>query len=255
MHLRLLVLPFLLVPFAPIACSADDPPPETREHFCDRWADAACNRDVVSFCQASSADDCRLSQERFCLSLVPASGFVDDHANDCIDAVGAAYGDADLTVSELETVLRLGAPCDQLVRGSRTEGGSCTSRFDCDAPGGFDCVFKGSEASGTCQLPETVSPGRDCAANNAVCTDGFYCDGDNCIEGKDTGEACTRDAECADGYCGPDRVCVAGLAVGTDCSEDAECASGLCYLLSGGQRVCTDRVRLSRTDPACEDLR
>lgn len=260
MHLRFLALPFLLVPFVPLACSSDDPPAETRDHFCDRWADAACNRDVVTVCQAASVDDCRLSQERFCLSLVPESGFVDDRANECIAAVATAYRDTNLTVAELQTVARLGAPCDRLVRGTRTEGNACTSRLDCDGPAGFDCVFKPSatsgETRGTCQLPQLVGPGRDCAAVNAVCDDeGFYCDGRNCIEGKEPGEACTRTAECAEGYCGPDDVCVAGLPVSTDCSEDAECASGLCYLAAGGRRECTDFVRLSRTDPACEDLR
>jgi hypothetical protein len=254
MRLRLLVLPLLFVPFIPVACSDEDPG-ETREGFCNRWAEAACNATVVSVCQAASVDDCRLSQERFCLTLVPNAGFVDDRADDCLDAVGAAYADADLTADELDTVLRLGPPCDRLVRGSRAEGASCTSRLDCDGPGGFDCVFKASETNGTCERPELTDPGRDCSAASAVCGDGFYCDGDNCIEGKDPGEACVRNAECGDGYCGPADVCVAGLTVGSDCTDDAQCDSGLCYRLSATERVCTDRVRLSRTDPACEDLR
>jgi hypothetical protein len=243
----------LFTPFVPLACS-DEPAAETRDGFCDRWAEAACNNNVVSACQAASVDACRVSQERFCLGLVPASGFVDERADACIGAVGAAYADADLTVLELDTVLRLGPPCDQLVRGTRTEGASCTSRLDCDGPAGFDCVFKGSQTSGTCQRPEVASPGTDCSDAAAICTEGFYCDGDNCIEGNDPGEACLRDAECADGYCGPNDVCVAGLSVNTTCTDDAQCVSGFCYAYSASERVCTDRVRLSRTDPACEDL-
>lgn len=255
MHLRFLALPLLLAPFAPLACSADDPPAETRQDFCDRWANAACNSEVVSVCQASSADDCRLSQEAFCLGLVPESGFVDARADECIAAVGAAYRDANLDIAELETVIRLGPPCDTLVRGARTRGDSCLSRLDCDAPGGFDCVFKGSETSGTCERPELIDPGLRCDEPGQICTDGFYCDGRNCIAGREPGEPCARNGECAEGYCSPDDVCVAGLAVGTDCSDDFECASGLCYLAAGGIRECTDRVRLSRTDPACADLR
>src|SRR5688572_29251410 len=152
---RFLFAPFVFLPFVPLACSEDEPA-ETREGFCNRWAQAACSDDVVSACQAADVDACRLSQEEFCLDLVPEDGFVDDRADACINAVRGAYSDADLTAAELETVLRLGAPCDSLVRGPRGVGESCTSRLDCDAPAGFDCVFKGSDDTGTCQEPVVV---------------------------------------------------------------------------------------------------
>lgn len=244
-----------LLPFAPLlSCSEDDPPVETREGFCNRWAAAACSGDVVSACQAADADACRLAQEGFCLDLVPQNGFVDERANECIDAVGDAYADADLTAGELATVVRLGEPCDRLVRGPRGAGESCDANLDCDAPAGFECVFKGSAATGTCQIPAVVDPGLDCSADNAVCTEGFFCNGDNCIGGGDVGEGCVRNDECAEGYC-DDGTCVAGRAIDADCSSDEQCASGLCYEFSATERVCADRVRLARTDPLCEDLR
>ena len=252
--MRLLFLAALL-PFVPFACSEDDPSAETREGFCDRWAAAACSADVVSACQAADADACRLSQEGFCLDLVPLTGFADERADACVDAVGDAYADSDLTPDELDTVLRLGAPCDRLVRGPSVTGESCTSRLDCDGPAGFDCVIKGSAATGSCQKPLVVEAGRDCSADNAVCTAGFYCDGDNCIEGHDLGEMCVRDEECGAGYCNASGVCSEGLSVDTACTGDEQCASGVCYQFSATERVCTDRVRLSRTDPICEDLR
>ena len=72
------------------------------------------------------------------------------------------------------------------------------------------------------------------------------------MEGAAVGAACTRNDQCADGFCGPNDVCVAGLAIDATCAFDAQCSSGLCYRFSDAERVCTDRVRLSRTDPLCE---
>lgn len=250
-----LFLPLIFILCIPFACSADSTKAETRESFCQRWGTAACNDDVVSVCQASNVDACRLSEERFCLGLVPEVGFVDTNADACIDAVKAAYADTNLDADELDTVLRLGPPCDQLVRGPRSASQSCMSRLDCDGPDGFDCVFKAGQSTGTCQQPFLVQPGRSCSADGAICTAGFFCNGSNCIEGAAAGEACMRNDQCAEGYCSPDNVCVAGLAINTDCTFDAECASGLCYKLSDTERVCTDRVRLSRTDPLCENAR
>jgi hypothetical protein len=239
----------------PLACSGDSSKSESREDFCSRWGVAVCNDDVVSACQASNVDACRLSQERFCLDLVPSTGFVSDRADVCIDAVKAAYADADLTADELETVLRLGAPCDQLVRGPRAAGEACMTHLDCNGPDGYDCVFKAGATSGTCQKPSVVQPGRDCSGDGAVCTEGFYCNDSNCIEGMAPGQACTRNDQCAPGFCGPNNLCAAGLAVNQDCTFDAQCTSGLCYRFSATDRVCTDRVRLSRTDPLCDAAR
>jgi hypothetical protein len=250
---RFFPLAFVLcIPF--VACSGEDEP-ESREDFCGRWATATCNDDVVSVCQASDVDACRLSQERFCLDLVPVMGFVDTRADACIDAVKAAYADTNLDAKELDTVLRLGAPCDRLVRGPRSATQSCMSRADCDGPEGYDCVFKGGDAAGSCQKPIVVQPGRDCSAENAVCTEGFYCNGSNCIEGAGTGEACMRNEQCGEGFCGPNNLCSAGLSINASCTRDDECASGLCYSFSASERVCTDRVRLGRTDPLCENAR
>ena len=246
-------LAFVLV--LPFACSADSSKGETREDFCGRWGSAVCSDDVASTCGAANADACRLSQERFCLTLVPSNGFVADRADACISAVKSAYSDLDLTADELATVLRLAAPCDQLVRGPRGTGESCMSRLECDGPGGYDCVFKAGEASGRCEKPAVAQPGRDCSADNAVCTDGFYCNGSNCIEGATTGNACMRNDQCASGFCGPTKLCTAGLAVNAPCTLDEECASSLCYRFSATERVCTDRVRLSRTDPLCDNAR
>ena len=77
------------------ACSADEKDSRTRESFCQEWASAACSNAVVSACQSSSAEACRLTQQGFCLSLVPST-FSDAAADDCLAAVSAAYADATL---------------------------------------------------------------------------------------------------------------------------------------------------------------
>jgi hypothetical protein len=140
------------------------------------------------------------------------------------------------------------------VRGPREAGESCNERVDCDTAGGYTCVLKGQALAGTCEMPRTVDAGRDCSADNAVCTDGFYCNGSNCIEQKATAAACVRDDECKAGFCDA-LQCAQGRAVGSACTDDAQCASGLCYRFSATEQVCTDRVRLSRTDPICNNLR
>ena len=240
------------------ACSDDgDDAPDTPEEFCDQWAAAACSEDVVQACQAANADACRASQVAACLGEVPATGFSGEQADACIDAVEEAYEDADLTVNELRTVLRRAPPCDALVRGPSAEGESCMQRSDCDAPGGFDCVFKGGAASGTCQRPESVGPGQNCSAPNAVCTEGFYCNGSNCIAGEAAGASCNTHAQCGPtGYCDvTTSLCAARLPVSAPCDFDEQCTSNVCYQFSASERVCTDRLRLSRSEPICADLR
>lgn len=247
-----LPLSFLLA----AACSSDDDErPRTREEFCREWAAAACSSEVVSVCQAASPEACRLSQQGSCEALVPAA-FSDARGDACLDAVRAAYADADLTSRELLTVFKLAAPCDRLALGSRERGQSCEASSDCDTAAGFSCVIKGGALEGTCEQPVVKGPGLSCAAAQEICTEGFYCNGENCVEGKPEGGSCTRHEECGpDGYCGADSECVARLTVNTPCSSDFECASGVCFALSGGTEVCLDRLRLSPSEPACGDLR
>lgn len=226
----------------------------TREQFCQQWAEAACSTEVVSVCQAASVDACRLSQQGFCEDLVPAE-FAPDQAGACLSAVKAAYQDADLTSTELLTVLRLGKPCDKLVRGPNKEGESCNSTLDCDAPSGFECVIKGSDTRGTCQKPVAKGAGLSCAAADQICMDGFYCDGSHCVEGKAIGDDCATQQECGtDAYCADDSTCTKRLAVDEVCTADIQCDSGVCYDY-GSEKSCLDRLRLSRSEPACSNLR
>lgn len=254
--MRHIALFFCFAAVTAASCSSDDGVPDTPDEFCERLADAACNNEVVQACQAADTHACRESQVAFCLAQHPASSFSGDSAESCIDAVELAYADADLDAAELGTVSRFEAPCDRLVRGPGTAGAACADRRDCDAPAGFDCVLSGGQATGTCQRPVLTGPGEDCSAVGAVCTEGFYCDGSHCIAGESIGESCLTHEQCGvSGYCGPRSECEARLPVRSICDLDEECESGLCYRLSATERVCTDRVRLSLSEPLCNDLR
>lgn len=240
-----------------ISCSNNDAPAEkTREQFCLDWAKAACSAETVSVCQASNAEACRVAQREVCEALVPTVGFSGKHADACIAAVSSAYADADLTAAEAKTVMRLGKPCDQLLRGPRSAGQTCSSNLDCNSPDGFDCIIKGSSLDGTCQTPIVKQPGLSCAAAQEVCTDGFYCNETNCVEGKAASEPCENAVECgAQGFCSASSECAARLAVSSPCTDDSECASDLCYQLGGSTAECLDRLRLSPSEPACDTLR
>jgi hypothetical protein len=237
------------------ACSGnDEDKARSREEFCADWANAACTAETVSACQAANAEACHLSQQAFCISLVPEN-FSDTRGDECIKAVGAAYKDADLTGAELATVLELGAPCDAILRGPRGVGEECSSTRDCDASKGYECVFHAGSSMGTCQVPELVGPGQKCAALQQTCGAGFYCDGKNCIAVKEAGESCSSSYECGElAICNNDSSCAAKLGVGESCSTGAECASGVCYEVAG-EKSCADRIRLSPAESLCENLR
>lgn len=238
------------------SCSGDDAKKgRTREAFCQEWAVQACSSAVVSACQATSAETCRLAQQGFCMNLVPAT-FSDAAGDACLAAVGAAYADADLTGAELATVLELGAPCNRVVEGPAGLGERCTSDRDCAGPASHECVIKGGQTAGTCQVPELVGAGLKCAAAQQVCMPGFYCNGANCIEAKSTSDPCANDEECgAAGWCGADAACAARLAVNEACSDSNQCLSELCYSFATQDRTCVDRLRLSRSEPVCANLR
>jgi len=224
------------------SCGEDDKPPRSREQFCRSWAEAACSTDVVDVCQAADREACIDSQDEFCHDLVPED-FADSNGDECIEAVKAAYRDADLDEDELLIVLRLGEPCNELVVGPSEEGDSCTENTDCDASAGLECVRKADSDKGTCQVPMEVGGGRDCEAAQKTCELGFYCDGENCLEAKEADEECTIQEECAEAtFCSSAGVCTDAAAVGDACGEDYECARGIC-----DEGRCTSRIRLARS--------
>jgi hypothetical protein len=231
-------------------------PLATAAGFCGEWGKVACNADVIDACTASDMDACVEAQSEYCLDLLPSSGFAKDNAKRCLDAVKAAYADADLEPEELAIVRRLEGDCSQLIRGSVDEDGICNTRIVCDTVAGYECVIHVGEPTGTCQLPEEVGGGRSCAFDAAVCEDGFYCNGSNCLERLGEAASCDHDGECQAELRCTSGSCTARLDVGDPCTEDDDCKSTVCSIGSGDtEGICVARVRLDVTNPICDDLR
>lgn len=238
--------------------SESESPYQTRAAFCAEWGKAACSSRTVDACQAGSPEDCQESQRQRCLDLVPTP-YAPDTAPACLSAVKSAFADADLTHDELSVVVDLGAPCDRLVRGPGSLGMACSSGSDCDGPAGLSCVVKGE--LGTCQAPELVNGGFECALPQQICENGFFCNGQNCVAYKRLGAECSSTSECgSEGYCrlNPDsdlNECAARADVNQACELDEECRSGMCFALSSGESTCVEKVRLSPSEPMCQYLR
>jgi hypothetical protein len=251
---------YLLAVFVWSGCSGSQPGPgaeedryRTESAFCAEWAKAACNEDVVAACNGSRSG-CLETQESACRVLVPI-GYASDEAQVCLDAVEDAYADARLDADELEIVLKLGGDCSTLVDGGRSEGESCTNSFECNGVDGFECVVKAGDAEGTCQEPIVVGGGRDCTADEAICEDDFYCDGENCIERSREDDACTSDETCEVGLrCDSvEGVCLAKVANAMSCASNDECASGIC--IGTTNKVCASTVVLTVESSLCDALR
>jgi hypothetical protein len=226
----------------------------TADEFCQQWARAACSEAVVSACQASNAEECRQTQAGYCRNLVPEQ-IASTGSDNCIAAVGAAYRDADLRGDELALVLRFSGACARTVVGPNKEADDCSVNTDCDVSRGYSCVRKADAEAGTCQAAQVVEPGRDCRDAEKTCQDGFFCDGRNCIETLATGESCAINEQCGqNGFCDASGACAERRAVNDSCENDVECARGICSALTD-EKVCTDRIVLSRADPVCENLR
>lgn len=237
--------------------------------FCQAWAEAACSEEVVTYCGADDADACQLTQSDFCETLVPRESYNPKHAKDCIRAVELAYEDNDLTAEELVVVRQLGGPCTRLIQGSAEEGDDCSEDSDCDATAGFLCVTRPGK-DGTCQKPVEVSAGRSCSDPAAVCEDGFYCDGRNCIERLPEDEPCVDSSECesdlrceaqssgeggAGGKTPVGGTCVPRAPSLDACENNDDCKSGFCWMEDSSVGECYPALQLSPKEPICDDLR
>lgn len=259
------LLALLLLGFAlPLACSGEkDPEPSplaSRTGFCNSWAQAACQASVVSACDAASVEHCVASQSDFCLSVVPDSYSV-VKADACIGAVKVAYSDANLTAEEIQIVRYLAGPCNQLSKGTLDVGDDCMADDVCETARGVYCIRKQGAEGGTCQEPEETAPGAACDQPDQVCDGEHYCNGENCVVFKKTNGACTADYECkpddrcvleADAETG---ACTPRLELHEVCSADDDCQSHYCVRESGAtEGECASMIRLSHSEPLCDDL-
>src|SRR5262245_2181019 len=175
-----------------LSCGSVEPvdPLASQGGFCEEWAKRACSKVVVTRCDADDEKSCQSEQRRYCESIVPASLYSQDGAEECLEFVEEAYKDGDLTSEERDAVRSLGAPCDMVLSGDGRTGDECDKHSDCDREGGYDCVIPLGKDVGSCQKPNKVGGGLACENADDVCAEGFYCDGENCLARKNAGKAC-----------------------------------------------------------------
>jgi hypothetical protein len=252
----------------PIGCNVEeDAPPDPLAKaagFCDAWAKNACQTKVLEACNTPDVADCESSQSAFCLEIVPENYQSSKYASECLNAVKAAYKDADLTAAEIAVVIKLGAPCDKLSKGSSSDGEACEKNDDCNTAGGFSCIIKLGEAAGTCGKPEEVGPAEACDGPTQVCGEGNYCNGENCVVYKKTGGPCAGDYQCKpEDHCviddtvdPPTGACEVRAELSADCESDDDCQSRFCMVASGETvGKCASTIRLSISEPLCDNLR
>ncbi|HVY31812.1 MAG TPA: hypothetical protein VHB79_34995 [Polyangiaceae bacterium] len=256
----------LLAAALPLGCSGEkeDPDPlETRTGFCQQWAEAACNQNVVDACNANSVDDCKASQAAYCLVTVPKNYRSSKYAHDCIAKVGDAYADGDLTAAELQVVTRLADPCDKLSTGTSDDGDSCDENDDCATVDGSLCIKKLGAAEGICGVPEEVGAGEACDGDNQVCDSDHYCNGENCVAYKktDTGTCdadyvCKPEDRCLIATDATSGTCQARMPLSQACTSDDDCQSRYCAIAQGDtEGKCASKLRLGINEPLCENLR
>jgi hypothetical protein len=266
------LIPWLLLSILP-ACSSEEPGPKADDTlktvgvFCEAWAEAVCNDDAVQSCD-SDLDTCLSRQASYCLNLIPV-GYNPANSEICIRAVERAYavdpgeGNVALNTDELRLVQRLEGECGQLVNGGRVEGEECTLSTQCDTVSGYVCVIKAGAATGTCQIPEYVTGGSDCADPEIVCSDDLYCDTGTtrslCAFPADLGDPCTNNAMCGlAGVCEiptdeTEGECVPRLPNGEECSQDDQCESNFCLRTAAPPR-CASNVVLTGESSVCASL-
>lgn len=246
-------------------------PLATVSGFCQAWAEVACDPDVVDACGGGDdIDACQRSQSDFCEDLVPSVGYDPEYAKECLRAVEVAYTGDGLDAEQLLLVRQLGGDCSRLTRGSADEGESCSEDTDCDTIEGYVCVTRPG-TDGTCQIPDEVGAGLSCRDPAAVCEEGFYCDGRNCIEKLPEDEPCIDTQECAtdlrceianNGAAGAsgsedtEGTCVPRITRFDDpCAQNDDCESGYCEQSGSAAGFCVSSLKFTRSEPVCEDLR
>jgi hypothetical protein len=262
----LAALPLLALSLA-FGCSSEEEAPDPLaqpEGFCQAWGEAACQANVVLDCDAASADDCIDAQSGFCLSILP-DDYSSKRAKQCLSEVQRAYEDVRLSAEELQVVRYLAEPCHQLSAGSREQGDTCSNHEQCNNADGVFCVIKPGSTFGRCVTPEEVPPGDPCDGDAQVCTEGYYCNGENCVRNRAVDASCESDYECvAEARCvvtvdeeGVEAgACTERLPVNELCAADAECQSHYCLIPADAtEGECASTIRLSRSEPLCDDLR
>ncbi len=241
-----------------LACGEDAPqPPGNAVAFCTAWGKAACNDFAMDRCGSPDEDQCVEYQQEDCLRRVDAEKYDKAGADECLNAVKAAYDDAKIDGEEWATLFELSGPCSGVQSSPADPGDSCSKDSDCDVAAGQSCVLRPAKnAKGQCYEPEPATGGESCDDPQVQCAEGFYCDGEHCLASGKKGGDCSAKEPCKDGLrCvddGDTATCEEKLELRATCASNDECQSGLCAAASNGKKGCATSVLLDFGNSICD---
>lgn len=249
------------------ACGEDEEDKfRNEESFCTQWAIEACNTSIIENCSEDEAE-CEAAQKTYCMSKVPRDTYVNNGAEECVNAAADALVDARLDAEERDIYVNFGGPCAKVISGDGSAGDSCEQTRDCSTSEELECVKKPGQAEGECHVPELIEPGEQCGNADQICTDGYFCDADaeSCLAEKKEDSTCALARPCREGFKCVDAdgavvgeaevegTCVAKAANGDDCDTNADCVTDICA--PNGSCVRQIDISGSSVFDLCDDFR
>jgi hypothetical protein len=241
---------------------AADPPPKYPDAiaYCTGRAEAECSDSVIAACAAPSKVKCVASRQAACNATIPGGKTYDfSKAEDCINQVSAAHGDAKLTKDEIKAYT---AACAVLFSGTGVKDSSCASDTDCKQSDGLRCVLSAvggasggsGGVSGSCQVPKSAQGGDSCAAADVMCAAGYHCGlSKHCDVNGSVADPCNSGLPCKEMLkCSAAGACEATLPDGSPCTTGDECANGICLDMSN---ICVSQVTFAPNEPFCLQAR
>jgi len=179
-----------------LACS-DEAKTMSKEDFSKKYSDILCGKEFeccpdkgFGAPHYSTLDECK--SETYTNMINKYSGnnteFDEEEAHTCYAYVEELFGSFSCTeYSQPSKIMKM---CKDVQRGLLKEGEKCGAG-DCEE--GLSCIDQGE--SGECM--KEVGEGESCLEDEALCSDGLFCDDDFiCQKKKQEGEACNDNKEC-----------------------------------------------------------
>ena len=240
---------------------AADPPPKYPDGlaYCTGRAQAECSDSVIAACAAPTKEKCIAGRQAACNATLPAGKSYDfSKAEECINQVSAAHGDAKLTKDEIKAY---SDACAVLFSGTGVKDSSCAADGDCKQSDGLRCVLSavagadgGSGLSGSCQVPKSAQGGDSCSSADVKCAAGYHCGvSKHCDINGSLGESCNGGLPCKEMLkCSAAGTCEAKIADGSPCTTGDECANAICLDVSN---ICVSQVVFAPNEPFCLQAR
>ena len=254
---------------AGVEAEADAPPPNyaTLPEFCNAYATAECNSEMLAVCGVTEAQ-CEGKRAQRCIQNAPAGkDYRPSASGQCVATVAAAYADATTTYAELIAISRT---CGLVFQVEGDAGAICSTHWDCDLDDGLLCIKNDLLPcdQAKCLEPVQVDAGDVCSSYGMVCPDGYSCTlefgtcvawskkGEKCVDGCSNRIRCESHLQCVTNPSGG-KWCQDKLVNGSPCTQDSQCAGGICVLDVMGPdagTACADEHEYWPGDPGCKDF-